>query len=336
MLNTRYSKFLTAAVLYINFAAYLYLPYLKDFKPVQYLIVVNITLAGLGCFVLSRRWVGSFAGSFFAGAIYGFGPFTLHLAAYHPSAGLLVAAIPWLFCLAAFAARAERRVLAVPFSVLPFLAIAVFFKLAANYGLFPVPIWTRLHLADLVALAIPLVRINAGPAGLGFYHVPIAALIAGLLMLLVARRFGIIIIFAVGTALAFCKAFFDISPIIWAVLPVLCCSVLIGAGLQALTSAGFADRKLVLAIAVVMGILTVVTLLLATKYFQVFAGLGDRYARVLLIEAWMYILGTIATAIVFFLTRAKLRVRLVRLILLCSAMAIDIFLGARFIVDKTL
>ena len=279
--------------------------------------------------------MNSFVGSFFAGAVYGFGPFTLHLAGYHPSAGLLAAAIPWLFCPAALVVKVKWRFLAVPLSALPFLAVLLFFELAARYGLFPVPIQSKSHLADLAALAVPLVKINAEPAGLGFYHVPIAALIAGLLMLLAARRFGVMMIFAIGTTLAFCKAFFNVSPIIWLSIPVLCCSVLIGAGLQALASAGFADRKLVLAVAAVMGILSIVTLLLATEYFPLFAGLGDIYATVLLGEAWMYILGTITTAIIFFMARAKLRVRPIRLILLCSAMVVDIFFSAQFIVGKT-
>ena len=50
----------------------------------------------------------------------------------------------------------------------------------------------------------------------------------------------------------------------------------------------------------------------------------------------MYIFGAIAVAIIFFMARAKLRIAALRWIILCSAMAVDIFLGARFIVDKIL
>jgi hypothetical protein len=49
----------------------------------------------------------------------------------------------------------------------------------------------------------------------------------------------------------------------------------------------------------------------------------------------MYVLGTIATAIIFFLARAKLRVSVLRWILLCAAITVDIFCSARFIVDKS-
>ena len=80
-------KLAAAAVTYAGFAVYLYQPYFKDFNKLQHLLVVNACLASLGCFVLSRRWLATFAGSFFAGAIYGFGPFLLGLARFHPTAG---------------------------------------------------------------------------------------------------------------------------------------------------------------------------------------------------------------------------------------------------------
>ena len=88
--------------------------------------------------------------------------------------------------------------------------------------------------------------------------------------------------------------------------------------------------------ATIMAILSIVTLLLATEYFQVFAGLGAKYAKLLTQTAKMYILGTITVAILFFMVRAKLRIQWLRWVILCSASAVDIFLGARFIVDRVL
>ena len=107
MRNTKYSSFAVAVVIYLGFAVYLYQPHFKNFNKLQYLLVLNACLASLGCFVLSRRWVSSFAGSFFAGALYGFGPFALGLANFHPTAGLLAAIVPWLFCPAVFGPKAE-------------------------------------------------------------------------------------------------------------------------------------------------------------------------------------------------------------------------------------
>jgi len=328
------SKFITAAGIYAAFAVYLYQPHFKNLDGLQYLLPVNVCLAALGCFVLSRRWVAAFASSFFAGAIYGFGPFTLSLAKFHPTTGLLAASIPWLFCPAAFVAKNKWRQIGLPLAALPFLVVLLFFQICTHYRLFPVSIHAKLHLVDLASLIFPLVMAQRSTTLVSFYHVPIAALLMGFAMLLKARRLAIIVILCGGTVLAFCNSFFHVSPIIWVSIPVLCCSILIGAGMQALVLAGYADRKWILLTATVLGILAIVTLLLATKYFQVFAGLGNFAARLLTESAKMYVLGAITVAIIFFLARAKLRVPLLRWLMLCSAMAVDIFFSTRFIVDE--
>jgi len=334
MLNTKHSRFAAAAVVYAGFAVYLYQPYFKHFDALRYLLAVNVCLASLGCFVLSRRWIAAFAGSFFAGAIYGFGPFLLGLAKFHPTAGLLVASIPWLFCPAAFVPKAKWQWLGISLSALPFLAIVLFFQVTTHCRLFAIPIQAKLHLADLAGLLTPLVMVNRSITVVGFYHIPVAPLIIGFSMLLAARRFGILVIFGIGAILAFSGCFFNISPVIWLAIPVLCCSVLVGVGMQGLVSAGFADRRWVLATSVIMGVLAIVTLLLATEYLQIFAGLGTSYAKLFAETAYMYILGAIATGIIFFITRARLRIHWLRLAILCLAMAIDVFLGVGFIVDR--
>lgn len=333
-MGKNFSRFAAAGVIYIGFAVYLYQPYFKNFNGLQYLIVVNVCLASLGCFVLSRRWVIGFGGSFLAGVIYGFGPFTLSLAKFHPTAGLLAAGVPWLFLPAAFGPKARWRWLRVPLSALPFLAILLFFQVSAYYRLFAIPTQAKLHLADLSSLLVPLVTVSESITVVGFYHIPIAAFVMGFSMLLAARRFGIIIILCLGTMLAFCDSFLNISPIMWLAIPILCCSVLIGAGVQGLTSAGFADRRWVLMAAVIMVMLSLTTLLLATKYYNIFAGFDSKYAKLLVETAKMYILGAVAVAILYFMARAKLRVHWLRWVVLGSATAVDIFLGARFIVDR--
>ncbi len=330
------SKFAAAAVIYAGFAVYLYQPHFKNFDKLQYLMLVNAALASLGCFVLSRRWVASFAGSFFAGAIYGFGPFSLGLAGYHPLAGLLAAAVPWLFCPAVFGPKGKWQWLRIPLSALPFLAMVALFQVLTYYRLFVIPTQSRLHFADLAGLLAPLVMAGRTPSLLGFYHIPIAALLMGASMLLAARRFGVMAIFALGTILAFCKPFFNVSPIIWLAIPVVCCSALAGVGMQGLVSAGSADRKWILLTAIIMGTLAIVTLLFATKYFQVFAGLASGYARLFVQTAVMYVLGAIAAAIIFFMARAKLRLQPLRWAILCTATAVDIFFGATFIIDRIL
>ncbi|UCF43851.1 MAG: hypothetical protein JSV99_02695 [Planctomycetota bacterium] len=334
MLNKKYSRFAAAAILYAAFAGYLYQPYFKQFHKLQYLLVVNICLGSLGCFVLSRRWVVSFCGSFFAGAVYGFGPSSLGLACYHPAAGLLTASIPWLFLPAVFGPKGRWRWLRLPLCALPFLTIVLFFQVAIYFRLFIIPVQVKLGLADLTGFLAPLVAAERNMTLIGFYHVPIAALIMGFSMLLAARRLAVLAILCVGAALAFCPAFLNVSPIVWPALAVLCCSVIIGEGMHGLILAGHADRKWVLVSAVIMGVCSTATLLLATKYSGMFGGLGTKYAKLLVEAATMYILGTVAVVILYVMARTRLRINWLRLVILCSAMALDVFLGARFIVDK--
>jgi hypothetical protein len=336
MRDMKYSRFAVVAAIYAGFAVYLYQPYFNRFDALQYLVVVNSCLAACGCYVLSRRWVESFAGSLFAGAIYGFGPFSIGMAKFHPAAGLLVAIIPLLFWPAVFVNKTKWRRLSIPLSALVFLVIVLFFQISAQLRFFAVPVQTKLHLCDLAALPAPLVAVQRGLTAVGFYHVPIATLIIGTSMLLAGRRYGVMIIFLAATTLAFCDSVFSVSPIIWLAIPVLCCSVLAGAGMQGLIGASFADRRWLLTTAVIMVVISIGMLLLATKYFQTFASLADTEAKLLLEAGKMYILGTIAVAVIFFMARAKLRTRWLRVVLLCSAVAVDMFFGARFIVDKIL
>ena len=336
------ARFLTAAAIYAGFAVYLYLPHLRRAEAMRALVVWNACLGSLGCFVLSRRWVAAFWGSLFAGAIYGFGPFALSLAGNHAAAGLLAATIPWLFCPAAArftTSQSAWRWLSVPLSVLPFLAIPLFFLIDARLRLFAIPIQTKLQWADLASLAAPVVMAERSTTLVGFYHVPVAALVMGFSMLLAARRFGIMIIFAIGIAFALSDSVLEtakVSPVMWLAIPVLCCSVLVGVGIQALTSASWADRIWVLLAAVVVAALGLATLLMAVKCESIFANLGGKYAELLLKTAWMYLLGTVAVAIIFFMARARLRLRALRWVILGAATAVDIFMSARFIVDNTL
>jgi hypothetical protein len=329
-----FGRFAAAAVVYIGFAVYLYQPHFSTFTKLQFLILVNVCLASLGCFALSRRWVSSFIGSLFAGVIYGFGPFMLSLTKFHPTAGFLAATMPWLFLPAAFGPKGKWQWLRVPLSVLPFLAIVLFFSTSSHYRLFAIPMQTRLHLADLTGLAAPLVAAQQDITLVGFYHVPIPALVMGFAMLFAARRLSVLLIFCLGVILATCRPLLGVSPIIWLSFSVLCCSIIFGAGLQGLCSAGLADRRWILLSMAFMAGLSIVTLLQATKYFQVFMGFGDEYANLFLADAKVYIAGTVALAIIFFIARAKLRLHWLRWAVLGSVTAVDIFFGARFVVDK--
>jgi hypothetical protein len=333
-----------AAALFAAFAVYLYRPHFGGFTGCQWLLPVSAGVAALGGYVLSRRWVVGFTGSVLAGLVYGFGPFLLGLGKFHPTLSLLAAGVPWLFVPAAFLERKQGKWLSLPLWLLPFGVIALFFYLSAGRRLFAVPLQAGVHPLDLAGFIAPLALLGRSTALVGVYHVPVAALALGLAMVWKARRYGILLLAAAGFGLTFSRSFLDagkvawlgVSPILWLSIPMVWCAVLSGIGLQGLIEAGPADRKWILAAAILLGILAIVTLLLAAKCFQVVLGLADGYARLFVKTATIYLAGAGATGIIFFMARQNVRLHWLRWALLCTALGVDIFLGARYLVDSVL
>lgn len=321
-----------AAVFYAAFALYLYQPYFEKFDSFQYLHVLNAFLASLGCFLLSRRWVHLFAGSFFAGAVYGFAPFMLGLGRFHSVGGFLAAAVPWLFLPAAYAARSKQKWLQMPLAAVPFAAIIGFFQVCNYFRLFPVPTQLRLRLADLIYNLSPFVSIQQNAVLFGFYHIPPAALVLGLCMLAAARRVGVMVILTAGLVAAY-LAVFNTPAVIWLAIPCVCCAIMIGQGLEAITLAGFSDRRWILLAAAVSGLLSVLSAGLVIHCEKIIAGIGENSAQLFADTAMFYAFGAVALVVIFFMTRAAVRGRLIRQVILSSAVGLDIFIGARFIID---
>jgi hypothetical protein len=330
-------KFITSSFIYIIFAVYLVYPYLQQFNKWQYLWPLNFCIASIGCYILSRRWIAGFTGSFFAGVIYGFGPYMLGLAKYHPITGLLAASVPWLFFPAAFALSDKWKLFRIPLAIIPFMGIILFFRITNSLSLFPASTQAKLCLNELYSLFAPLAAAKRGTTLIGFYHVPIAAIVMGIAMLISARRYSIILIITASAALVFYDSFnyrLSISPLLWLSIAILSFSIIIGAGIQGLLSIGFEDRKWILANSILLAGFAILTLLLATKYFQIFLSLGDGYAKLFVEAAKMYLLGSIVLIIFFFMTRAKLKLSLLREFLLGTAIALDVLISAGFIFDK--
>ena len=338
------SWYVVAAGLYAVFAVYLYRPYFSGLARWQWLLPINACIAGLGAYTLSRRWVPGFTGSLLAGLVYGFGPYLLGLAKFHPTAGLLAAGIPWLLVPAAYLGKKRGKWVGAPLLLLPFVAVLAFFYLSAQRRLFVAPVQADIRLSDMAGFLAPLVVVDRSTALVGLYHVPVAAFVVGLVMMWKARRNGILVVLVAGFLLAFWNpllgpsavAWLGVSPVLWLSIPMTCCAVLAGIGLQGLIEAGHADRKWILAAAIVLGVLAIVTLLLAADCFQVFLGLGAGYGRRFVASAERYLIGTAALGVLFLMARQKLRLHWLRWAVLAAALGIDIFLGARIIVDKIL
>jgi hypothetical protein len=335
---------LTAAALYLAFAIDLYRPHFSGLTGWRRLLPLNSCLAAVGAYVLSRRWVAGFTGSLLAGAVYGFGPFLLGLARFHGSAGFLAACVPWLFVPAVILEKRRGKWLGLPLLLAPFLVILLFFYLSAERRLFAAPLQVDVRGTDLAGFVAPLALIHRSTALLGLYHVPVAALVLGLAMVWKARRYSLLLMLPVGLLLAFSKlllgpervAWLGVSPVLWLSIPMTWCAVLSGIGMQGLIEAGPADRKWVLAAALTPGVLAIVALLLAAQCFQVMLGLGAGYGRLFVQAAEIYLLGAVAVAIIFFMVRHNFRLHWLRWALLCAALGLDIFLGARYIADTIL
>ena len=327
-------RFGLAIAIYIGLAVYLYQPYFKNFDALKILLLVNSCAAAAGAYLLSRRWVSDFLGSFLAACVYGFGPFLLSFGLFHPTAGLIIAIMPWLFLPAAFWARGDKKWLAWPLTILPFFAVPVFFKVNEEFGLFPMPIQMKLVGRDMVGLVSPLAFLNQSPVYLGFYHVTMAALVMGLLILFNRKQFGLMIVFILPCVLCFIEPIYSISPVIWMVFTILFGSMLIGLGTQGLISANLGDKVWILICEIALAFFAIASLAVAVKCASAFLNLGNKYVNPLTQAATMYVIAMVVIGAIYFFVRAKLRVRWVRWLMFGGAAAIDIFLGTRTIVDK--
>lgn len=315
-------------MIYLIFAGYLFYPYFGRFGPVRYLIVANAGFAGVGVFVLSRRWLVSFAASVLAGALFAFGPFALSVASYHPSAGVIFALVPWLFCPAAFWTRRRplNRIGSVIIvgllSLLPFVTVILFFELLGQFGLFPIPKQIHLTLSGQLSLISPF-AVGSDHFLVGLYHVPVAAFVVGLGMFFAGRRIGIIIIFAIGMFLSFCDFNLQASPIFWIAVPTLCCCIITGAGLEGLVLAGRGDRKWALAAGTISFVFAAVAILL---------GLNGQ--RIYFESAKLYALGVLGSFIIYFIARAQVSAHTFRWLILSAALLVDIVISSKILIAE--
>lgn len=337
-LQWRFPLFSVAAFLYLAFAVYLYNPHFRKLRDLDNLVVISFTLAALGCYALTRRWVASFLASLLAGAVYGFGPYVLGLARFHPAASLLAAVIPWLLCPSAFAFKKRRQWLRWPCVLLPFIAIIAFFWLSSHFRLFAVPNQARLHSKDLVGLLAPLVtaRLGGKTMLIGFYHVPVAIAVLGMIMSMVAQRYALLTIPMAAIILGLSPPILGVSPVMWFSIPTVFCSVAFALGLQGVLLAGHTDRKWILFAVLLAAFLSIAALLFATKYFQAWCGFASSYAKLFLEAGKIYLLAAVTLAIIFLLTRLKFRAKTLRWLLLATVTGLDIFLGASYIIDRVL
>lgn len=324
-------KFGSALLFYIALSVYLF-PFGR-FSGYHFLYAVNPILAAWGAYFLSRRWIHHWTPSLLAGAVYGFSPFALSFASFQqPIAGLSYVMIPWLFLPSIYwhknkPADAVRMFMRTVFVLLPFAGVCLLFwttsqKWAGPYFLMPKNLQlTPRHFTDLV---FPLYQRGAYLT-FGVFHVPLVLSIMGIFVLVSIQRISVIIPVAVALILCFLEPILQVSPIIWAAIPVLFLAILSGLGFEAILLTGKADSRWIIACAAV-----------ATALTAFFGGLMIRRLTgwVFELTALMYAAGASALWLVVFFSKAGHRWPWTRWILLAAAVTIDIVLSARYLVDK--
>lgn len=319
-----------AVIVYMALCAYINYPWLSNADLSRYILMLNSIIAATGCYVLSRRWVTSYIGSLIAGSLYGFSPFALALSWYHPLAAVPLAALPWLFCPAAFWRKThtltkwlhpnEHSFLgAVTTTILcfiPFAAIYLFFQFCAYEKIFPIPLQQKLTFSSLYGLVLPLTIRSHQPV-FSFYHIPVVALVMGGCMYVALNRPGIAVIAGVSLVLSFLNHLGQVSPVTWTLIPLLFGSILAGLGAEGLAWAGPSDRKWILLCAAVPAVFSAACLYL-------WPGATSAYRD----TAALYAAAAALAATIYFLTRANLRLHPLRWLIICAGIGVDIAFSA--------
>lgn len=312
-------------------AFYLYNPYRGRFASTAYLTPVMHVVAAIGAFMFSRRWIGSQIASFFAAMLYAFGPYALSLDPWHPSIPALLAVVPWCFCPAAFwqtwllspekLPRFVRLAITMVLSLLPLVPILFVFKGLPQIRIFPMPLAARLIPSDLITFIDPT-RIDGARFSVGFYHAAIPALVLGVAVFVRMRRYLPCLVILAAIAGAFLPPLWQISPAIWLVIAMLGLCIVTGVGMEGLTFITMADKRWLLA-----GIFATATALLASLAIAFSQTPRDFFS------VRLFALALVPPTFIAFMAWRNLRIRQLRWLILAAALAIDIVLSSRQLID---
>lgn len=234
---------IAAALIFFSVSFYLHLPYLHNFTRFEYLLIIIPPAGALGCFLLSRYYVITFSASVLAGAIYAFCPLALAFSAYHRFAGIPAAILPWLLIPLAFIGPSRKSLsfsnaAKAVFAILAAIVIPLFYYLLSLPSIgpfFPMPL-VNAQLQSLAGIPLPLTG-NAHEFVFSFYHLPLCAIIFGLVIYISTGSIILIIIAAIAVCLNFAAPVFQTPPMAWGLFIALPCSILAGIGAENLVRA---------------------------------------------------------------------------------------------------
>jgi hypothetical protein len=324
--------FIAVVIAAASLAIYLYWPYKSRFASTYYLAPMTHVFAAVGAFLFSRRWIGSQLASFFAAMLYAFGPFALSLDIWHPAIPAIFAVVPWLFCPAAFwpvwflsapkLPRGVRLAISMVLSLLPVVPIVLVFKGLPQFHIFPMPVRAGLAPADLLTLVDPA-RIAGASCSIGFYHAAIPALALGLAIFIRLKRILPGLMLLTALVLAFMPPIFEISPAIWGTIAVLGLSLITGLGMDGMTLITIADIKWLLASVAATALALLASLAV---------GLSQTPPEMFSVR--LFVIALLPPALIAVMVWRNLRIRQLRWLFIAVAMAIDLVLSSRQLLDK--
>jgi hypothetical protein len=325
MINKKLSSCFLALLIYGVFAVWLFIPHTDKLTGYENIFYAFPVIASLGVFAISRRYAASFFAGLVGGAVYGFGSFACSFLCFHPFASLVYAFLPWSFLPAAFIHKylttGEKTTVFISacLSLLPFLFFIGCFAGAAHFYLFPIPTGSAVSVKNFIAILNPA-RVSADSFSIGFYHAPLCAAAIGAVLFCKTRRYWIAILSAVAIFLCFYKPILNIPPVLWLSFPVLICSVAIASGLEALVLSGKADSLWLLLAPAVLALQAALTVLL---------GKGADLSLCNSLSA----VSAAAVLLIFFIARAGLSLRFLRVIILYAAVFLDVIVVTRNLIS---
>ena len=320
---------IAAAMLYICFAVYLY-----GYGEYFVLCGLYTTTAAWGTYFISKRWISNWTPSFFAGAVYGFGPFALSFELFHSLAGLSFAMVPWLLLPAVYWHKGKtpdafRFCIRALLTLLPFGGIVLLFWVTAQPWAGPNFLMSKalcMTVKDFADLIFPLHK-SGCIVPFGLYHCPLILALMGVFVYIKLQRIALLIPIAAGLVLSFWEPVFQVTPIVWAAFPILFLSLLCGVGFQAMVSAGKADSKWVMTCGVFASVLAAFFGAMAIRII-------DPFRTTFEVTALIYTLTAVGVWITLFFIHAFPRQHTPRWLLLTAVMMVDLLYSAHYLTDQ--
>lgn len=335
-----------ALVGYAVFAAYLSWPHWGSWSLSERTLPVCWCIGAVGAYFLSRRWIRSVVGGFFSGALYSFGPLALYTTRFHETGACIVAVVPWLFCAWAYThwlvSRKRlwtRRIVGGGLFALPFVFVAVLFRILAQYHLFVMPLHVGyLTENECMGVIVPMVMAKHGDLFWGVYHVALGMLALGVYQLVKAKAWRLIGALGMTVIVAVWQPWpqiFQVCPLVWWLFPHVFLCICVGLGIVFLLKGTKHLRHWVLGTGVGLVSLGVLNLLQSAEYFQLFLWFGDSYARLFVTSGKLYVLGAVGFGLIYVLMATK-KWHWGRIGLVCIVLSCDLVVSASYIVDRLL